>query len=163
MEAAAAPPARPVPTTMTLYLRLLAGFTSFRSKRCLSQVFSIGPVGHLPSSITLNPLFDQSAGKYGNGNNRITGEQDEGNCLADCRDGALGLVSVPPHGLEKALDAVGEMEEQGTHRRDVHKSNAAVLECGDNHGKDIITSEGVNTLDNTRRYPCSEVQNVEND
>ena len=32
---------------MTLYFRLLAGFTSFISKRCLSHFCSIGPAGTL--------------------------------------------------------------------------------------------------------------------
>src|SRR5688572_10325887 len=48
--AAADPPASPEPTTMMLYLRLLAGLTSFRSNRCLSQRVSIGPVGHFDFS-----------------------------------------------------------------------------------------------------------------
>ena len=39
-------PASPEPTTMMLYLRLLAGFTSFISKRAWSHGFSIGPRGH---------------------------------------------------------------------------------------------------------------------
>ena len=38
---------------MTVYLRLLAGFTSFMSKRCLSHFFSIGPVGILARSSML--------------------------------------------------------------------------------------------------------------
>ena len=45
------PPARPEPTTMTLYFRLLAGLTSFISKRCLSHFFSIGPAGTLASQL----------------------------------------------------------------------------------------------------------------
>ena len=44
------PPARPEPTTMTVCFRLLAGFTSFISKRAWSQIFSIGPEGILESS-----------------------------------------------------------------------------------------------------------------
>src|SRR5947207_511476 len=49
--AAADPPASPDPTTMISYFRLFAGFTSFISKRHLSQAFSIGPLGILASSI----------------------------------------------------------------------------------------------------------------
>src|SRR5215510_10144529 len=44
-EAEALAPARPEPTTMTWYLRLLAGFTSFISKRCFSHFCSSGPDG----------------------------------------------------------------------------------------------------------------------
>ena len=52
-EAAAEPPARPVPTTMTLYFRLLAGPTSFMSNLHLSQACSMGPEGILASSFIL--------------------------------------------------------------------------------------------------------------
>ena len=47
--AAAEAPARPEPTTMMVYLRLLAGFTSFISKRAWSHSFSMGPAGTLES------------------------------------------------------------------------------------------------------------------
>src|SRR3954470_21730951 len=45
MEAAAEAPASPDPTTITLYLRLLAGFTSLSSNRCRSHRDSMGPDG----------------------------------------------------------------------------------------------------------------------
>src|SRR6185437_5415898 len=48
--AAADPPARPEPTTIMECLRLLAGFTSFISKRVLSHFCSIGPDGILEFS-----------------------------------------------------------------------------------------------------------------
>ena len=38
-------PARPAPTTITLYFRLFAGLTSFMSKRWRDQRVSIGPLG----------------------------------------------------------------------------------------------------------------------
>jgi hypothetical protein len=50
MEAAAEAPARPVPTMITLYFLLLAGFTSFISKRCFSHFVSMGPEGILELS-----------------------------------------------------------------------------------------------------------------
>ncbi len=43
--AAAAPPASPEPTTITVYFRLFAGFTSFMSKRCRSHFSGSGPGG----------------------------------------------------------------------------------------------------------------------
>ena len=43
--AAADAPARPVPTTMTWYFRLFAGFTSFIPKRCFSHFSASGPGG----------------------------------------------------------------------------------------------------------------------
>ena len=45
MVAAAEAPASPVPTIITLYFRLLAGFTNFISNLCLSHFFSMGPSG----------------------------------------------------------------------------------------------------------------------
>ncbi len=42
---AALPLANPEPTTMMVYFRLLAGFTSFISNLRLSQAVSIGPDG----------------------------------------------------------------------------------------------------------------------
>lgn len=39
------PPARPVPTTITVCLRRLAGLTSFASKRRVSQRSLTGPFG----------------------------------------------------------------------------------------------------------------------
>ena len=43
-------PASPEPTTITWCFRLLAGFTSFISKRCLSHSASRGPSGILAFS-----------------------------------------------------------------------------------------------------------------
>ena len=51
-DAAADAPARPDPTTITSYFRLLAGLTSFISKRWLSHFCWIGPSGILASSST---------------------------------------------------------------------------------------------------------------
>src|ERR1017187_8062001 len=51
--AAALPPARPEPTTMMVYFRLLAGFTSLRLKHWRSHRVSIGPVGHFELSSML--------------------------------------------------------------------------------------------------------------
>src|SRR5688572_4938130 len=51
MVAAAAAPARPVPTTMMVNLRLLAGLTSFMSNLCFSHFSSIGPDGTRPLSV----------------------------------------------------------------------------------------------------------------
>src|SRR6478672_1868941 len=43
--AAAAPPASPEPTTITVYFRLFAGFTSFISNLCLLHFSTSGPEG----------------------------------------------------------------------------------------------------------------------
>ena len=47
MVAAAEAPARPEPTMITLYLRLLAGLTRLYSKRALSHFSCDGAVRHL--------------------------------------------------------------------------------------------------------------------
>src|SRR5512147_1846751 len=62
--AAAEPPASPVPTMMTLNLRLFAGLTSFISKRYLSQRCSIGPDGILASSFMSALLSSNQAGHH---------------------------------------------------------------------------------------------------
>ena len=46
-EAAPEAPANPVPTNRMVYLRRLAGFTSFRSNLCRLHFCSIGPEGIL--------------------------------------------------------------------------------------------------------------------
>src|SRR5215204_5265198 len=51
--AAAEAPARPVPTTMTLNLRLLLGLTSFESAMNVSHLSISGPSGILASSVGL--------------------------------------------------------------------------------------------------------------
>src|SRR5687767_8452715 len=45
---------------MTSYFRLLAGFTSFISKRCRVHFWAIGPSGILASSFTRSPLGDEA-------------------------------------------------------------------------------------------------------
>ena len=50
---------------MTLYLRLLAGLTSFISKRCLSHFFSIGPDGNARASSSMRPAYADEAGEHG--------------------------------------------------------------------------------------------------
>src|SRR5215472_16827602 len=55
--AAAEPPANPVPTIITLYLRLLAGFTSFISNLAFSHFCSIGPGGTRASSFMTSSVI----------------------------------------------------------------------------------------------------------
>src|SRR5919198_329927 len=117
---------------MTVYFLLLAGLTSFRSKRCLSQVFSMGPVGHFPSSITINPLSDYAC-KDENRNGTVTDEKDDGKDLPHLADDRQARVAVPPHRLEEALDAVEEMETEDHHGHHVDESDAAVGKARRHH------------------------------
>src|SRR3990172_1619251 len=119
-EAAAEAPARPVPTTRTLYLRLLDGLTSFRvSKRCLSQVSSMRPVGALPSRITLFPLLGDEANENEHGDGPVADEEEGGEHLAAGAEGRQGLVVVEADALEGALHPVGQVEEERHHGGDV--------------------------------------------
>src|SRR6185369_9235902 len=117
-----------------LYLRLLAGLTSFRSKRCLSQVCSIGPVGHFPSSITITPLFQYSNnnGKWDSG---ITQKQTQCGQGADLADSRLHSVVVPAHGLKKALDTMRQVQEQSDHGSYIDKCCKSILKCRDHHAE----------------------------
>src|SRR5512144_3194168 len=63
MEAAPPAPASPEPTMMTEYLRLLAGLTSFISKRCRSHFFSMGPEGMFARSSMVPPALPDHAGQ----------------------------------------------------------------------------------------------------
>src|SRR5690349_25151765 len=73
--AAAAPPARPVPTTMTVYFRLLAGFTSFMWSLRSVHFFSSGPAGILEfKDMALLAVDEAREDGHGDGD---VGEGDE--------------------------------------------------------------------------------------
>ena len=67
----------------------------------------------------MSPLFIQNAGKDEKRNGTVTDQEDDGNDLADRADDRQSPVVVPAHGLEKALDAMLEMEKQHDHGRHV--------------------------------------------
>src|SRR4051812_24803254 len=52
-DEAAEEPARPAPTTITSYFRLLAGLTSLMSTLCLRHLSASGPAGILESSVAM--------------------------------------------------------------------------------------------------------------
>ena len=52
-------------------------------------------------------------------------------------------VIAPAHGLEKALDAVGQMQEQSHHCTGIDKCNKDVLECRDHHAENIGNHVGM--------------------
>src|SRR4030065_386601 len=123
---ASRPPASPVPTTRILYLRLFAGFTSFMSKRCLSQVFSIGPVGLFPSRFTVAPLFGQKTDEYEDGNGAVSQEGQSREHLAECGESGQGPLVVPPESLEEALDPVLQVKEEDHHGSHVEQGDRRV-------------------------------------
>src|SRR5271169_4094094 len=65
--AAAEAPASPVPTIMTLYFRLLAGFTSFISNLARSHFCSMGPAGMRASSFIVKSSSLHDTHHHGNG------------------------------------------------------------------------------------------------
>ena len=76
--AAAEAPASPVPTTMTVYFRLLAGLTTLMSNLWRSQAVSMGPEGALLFSVVVIALSSaQDAGQDGDGNGAVA-QRDAG-------------------------------------------------------------------------------------
>src|SRR5262249_20050368 len=70
-DAAAEPPARPVPTTITEYFRLFAGLTSFMSNLCFVHFSAIGPEGTCDFNSTgtrSSLLYDSGVNCQRNGN-----------------------------------------------------------------------------------------------
>src|SRR5690606_3946260 len=65
-EAAAEAPANPVPTTIIVNLRLLAGFTNFMLNLCFDHFSANGPAGTLESnrSLFLNRDYKPLKKKY---------------------------------------------------------------------------------------------------
>src|SRR5262245_64923375 len=116
MEAAPPAPARPEPIMITVYFRLLAGFTSFMSKRCLSHFFSIGPDGTLESSFTGSPQ-DPELHRQRKGN---VAEDDDGreDPRSDLRHGDVARVR-DAQGLEHAPEPVAHVQAEEEHRDDV--------------------------------------------
>ena len=80
--------------------------------------------------------------------------------LADDR---LSAVVVPAHCLEKALDAVIEMEEKRDHRRDVERRDDPVLEAADNHGEHVDPAVGKSIGDDIRGELGGEMTEVADD
>src|SRR5512146_2290644 len=76
MLAAAEAPASPEPTTITVYFRLFAGFTSFISKRCFSHFRSSGPEGILERS-SMAFRLPNDAGDHADRNEREPEPHDD--------------------------------------------------------------------------------------
>ncbi len=83
-------------------------------------------------------------------------------CLAYCGEGA---VIVPPHGLEKGLNAVIQVEEEDNHRRNIDGGNHAILEAADHHGVDIECGprgKGGEPGRHVRHHPDGEMEEMDN-
>src|SRR5512142_2333239 len=122
---------------MILYFRLFAGFTSFRSKRYLSQEsWMRTPVGAFPSRITVSSLGGQEAGEDGDGDRPEADEEDDRGDLADRGVARQHHAVAEAERLEEALDAVREVEEEAHHRDDVDGAGDGRVERAGDHRED---------------------------
>src|SRR5579871_2276929 len=132
-EAAAAPPARPVPTTIIVCFRLFAGLTSLRLKRWRSQRVSIGPSGDFESSsISGVPLQMQQTSHHRDGYRAVSDrDQDGDDGRALLQQGGVAWM-VDAHGLEHAPQSVVQMHAQQDHRENVECGDPVILKAQDN-------------------------------
>src|SRR5689334_8019102 len=117
--AAADAPASPEPTTMTVYFRLFAGFTSFISKRCFSHFRSSGPDGILDWSSVIGAALMDDAGDHAE---RHDGEAEPDRERETERDSPMQRV-LRRLGIaeraERAPCALEEMEAERHHRDEI--------------------------------------------
>src|SRR5512136_1860645 len=100
MLAAALAPAKPVPTTMTSNLRLLAGLTSFISNRCRSHFWASGPPGILASSFMSVQRLLSETKQNGHGNGAIAHENRQVGAGGKTVDQAAPGLAAPAQRLE---------------------------------------------------------------
>ena len=102
---------------MIVYFRLFAGFTSFKSNRCWSHRFSIGPDGVFDlSSISLHQASQHS---YGYGDE--AGDEDPGKNGRESLDQRRVTRMAQAHRLEHTPDAMAEMKTDQNHYNDVNQ------------------------------------------
>src|SRR5688572_608536 len=116
--AAAAPPARPEPTTMTLYLRLFAGLTRRISNFALDHFCSIGPDGRRASSFMSSRSGQpDDADEHGRRRHHVADEQERRDQLAELVGGILRMAQAER--LQPARGAVTEVEREHDHAGEV--------------------------------------------
>src|SRR5687767_5299620 len=121
MVAAAAPPANPVPTTITVYFRLFAGFTSFISNLHLLHLSWIGPAGVFESNGILLvtrkvPVDTCDNGKW---NRNIPQHNKDGAHQCEQTETRSVLRVIPANRLEHAPHAMIEMQSEKRHRGEI--------------------------------------------
>src|ERR1700674_778337 len=111
---------------MTVYLRLLAGFTSFISKRCLSHFPWTGPSGMLERS-SIGPSLGEQSREDGRGEREVSDRhhRGKGNRYAEAQAVVAGMVQAER--LQHAPGAVVEVQPEREHGDDVedrHRQDA---------------------------------------
>src|SRR3712207_4146560 len=139
--AAAEPPARPVPTTMTVIFRRLAGLTSRpRKRRSLHRSLIGTSVGALVSAMG-SPTVKRSRGMEamtslvdepeddGVGDDEVPGDQHHGEGEREGVDRPLAPLVALAEGLRGAPDPVPQVHPQQDQRDRVNRGDERVLEA----------------------------------
>src|SRR5579883_51574 len=154
--AAADAPARPVPTTITVYFRLFAGLTNRMSNLCRSHLSSSGPGGTRDCKVSTgrSPEPADEDGQRDEGEAHRHGDRDHDR---EWSVEGVGSRSGETQRADRAPGAVVQVEPQGDHRRDVEQGDGPDAEPGDQVGVNIPRLEG--RVERSRR----EMQQVEDD
>src|SRR6185503_13142752 len=161
--AAAEAPASPEPTTSTSNRRLLAGLTSFISKRCLSHFWVSGPEGMWASSfmsapeqntqfqvgasramtvccLGLHPSASfQETEQHREGDGYVTEEDQPGRNASEAINHRAANFVLQPHGLEGRADAMTEVQTKQAHGENVKTRNQRMRKTGDHHSEHVVT------------------------
>src|SRR5215218_7352652 len=142
--AAAEPPARPVPTTMIVILRRLAGLTRRPRKRRVLQRSPIGTSMVALVSAIGSPTVNSSRGMRsaflslvhepeddGRRHDEVSGDEEGGEGDRECVDRPLASPVALAEGLCGAPDAVAQVHAQQDERDDVDRGGDRVLEALD--------------------------------
>src|SRR6478672_5530411 len=137
--AAAAAPARPLPTTITSNRRLFAGFTNFTSNLCCDHFSAIGPGGIFASS---SPIMLSTPGAClmvrSSAHRSCRDEQRHADVAHRDHDREpdrevpppdVPARVVEPEALEHAPRAVEDVDAQGQHREDVDDGDGNAFEA----------------------------------
>src|SRR5262249_26009768 len=140
MEAAPEAPARPDPTTITVYFRLFAGLTSFISKRCFSHFFSMGPGGMFDRSSMSRFLLDD-ANEHRNRDRNVAHHHHEREKRGESHPQRIVAGVTQAQRLKEAPDPVVHVEPQDEHGQYVSHGDGPSAETGDHVVVDVPFDE----------------------
>src|SRR5262249_11743895 len=142
------------PTTRMRYLRLLAGLTSFMSKRRLSHFSARGPGGTLESRIMRRASYRATGGililraagtshrppshQEGEWNGAVAHSDQDGHGRADAVNEAHPAAVVEAQRLQPAAGPVPEVQAQEDLRDDVGQRDRPLLEAAHHHRRHVI-------------------------
>src|SRR5262245_59678461 len=124
---------------MTVYLRLLAGLTSFMSKRCFVHWPATGPDGILASRFMVSPNGGVAgeAEQHGQGHGDVAGRDDDGERETNLLDRRGDTRAVPAERLERTGDAVAQVQPEDHLGDDIDGDDQRVAEPGHDHRVDV--------------------------